>query len=391
MTRPREDSFLSQVGPILFLVGIFFINFLSRIILSPLMPTIESDLNMGHDEAGGLFFLITLGYCLGLLFSGFISSRLQHRKTIVLSSFAVGGATLFAGLTRHPWEIRSGLLMMGLAAGLYLPSGIATLTGLVHQRHWGKAIAMHELAPNLGFIMAPLLAEVFLKWFSWQGILTIIGIASLGIGLIFFLWGEGGDFPGQAPNLKTLMTVAKEPSFLLMMTFFSIGVGSAFGVYSMLPLYLVSEKGMDQTWANSLVALSRLSTLGTAFIAGWFTDRVGIQKTLKIVFLTTGFATAMLGIVPGSWIIPVVFIQPILATAFFPAGFAALAKTGPLHLKSLAVSITVPIGFFVGGGVVTAGLGLAGEGQLFPLGFVLLGGLVSAGAGLARYLRLTGE
>jgi NNP family nitrate/nitrite transporter-like MFS transporter len=386
-----SHSFLPYVGPLLFLVGIFFINFLARIILSPLMPTVVGDLKIGHDEAGSLFFLISLGYCMGLFGSGFVSSRLKHRRTIILSAFAVGGALLLVSAARHLWGIRFGLFVMGLAAGFYLPSGISTLTSLVNQRHWGKAIAIHELAPNLGFVAAPFLAETLLRWCSWRSILMIIGIASLVAGWVFVLRGKGGDFSGEAPNFRTLKNILKEPSFLMMMIFFSLGVGSSFGVYSMVPLYLVSEKGMDRTWANTLLALSRISPLATSFLAGWMTDRLGVKQTLKIVFLTAGLATAVFGIAPLSWIVPVIFLQPILATAFFPAGFAALTRIGSPHIKNVAVSLTVPMGFLLGGGAVTIGLGLAGEAKLFYLGFVLLGGLISAGAALVRYLKLTGD
>ncbi|MDI7259518.1 MAG: MFS transporter [Thermodesulfobacteriota bacterium] len=383
-----SHSFLRYAGPLFFLVGIFFINFLSRIILSPLMPTVEKDLKIGHDEAGSLFFLISLGYCLGMLTSGFISSRFKHRRTIIFSSFAAGGALLWVSFSSNLWGIRLGLLIMGIAAGFYLPSGIATLTELVPPRHLGKAFAIHELAPNLGFILAPILTEFLLEWCLWQSVLTIIGMASLSVGLIFVLRGKGGNFPGEAPNLGILKNILKEPSLWVMMVFFSLGVGSTVGVYLIIPLYLVAEKGMDQTWANTLLALSRISILATVFLAGWVIDRLGVKKALKAVFLTTGLVTAMLGIVSGSWIVLVIFLQPILAASFFPAGFIALTKIRSPQIKNVAVSLTVPLGFFIGGGAITAGLGLLGEAGLFFLGFILFGGLLFAGAALTRYLDL---
>ncbi|HZH82879.1 MAG TPA: hypothetical protein VFD87_07040, partial [Phototrophicaceae bacterium] len=36
-----DESFRAQVSPVFFLAGLFFLNFASRIILSPLLPTIE--------------------------------------------------------------------------------------------------------------------------------------------------------------------------------------------------------------------------------------------------------------------------------------------------------------------------------------------------------------
>jgi NNP family nitrate/nitrite transporter-like MFS transporter len=386
--RDPSQSFLPFVPPILFLVGIFFINFLSRVVFSPLMPTIERDLKIGHDEAGSFFFLVTLGYCAGLFFSGLVSSRFNHRRTIIFSSFALAVALIWIGTTRHPWAIWFGLFGLGSAAGFYLPSGISTLTSLVSQRHWGKAIALHELAPNLGFIGAPLLAEVLLRWFSWQEVLIVIGMISMLAGTVFAIRGKGGNILGESPNFGTLRSLLKERSLLWMMTFFALGVGASLSIYSMLPLYLVSEKGMDRTWANALLSFSRISPLATSFLAGWMTDRLGVKKTLKIVFLTSGLATALMGIATGPYLLSIIIIQPILATAFFPAGFAALARIGSPRMKNVAVSLTVPMGFLIGGGAGTAALGLAGEAGFFYLGFILFGGVIAGGSLLVRYLKL---
>jgi NNP family nitrate/nitrite transporter-like MFS transporter len=384
----EPSSFRSQMAPLLFLAGIFLLNFLSRIALAPLMPTVEKDLKIGHGEAGSLFFIISLGYCPMLLGSGFVSSRLNHRRTIILSSLAVGGAFLFVGLSHSLWGVRLGLLILGMAAGLYLPSAILTIIGLVRSKDLGKAIAIHEMAPNLGFLIAPFLAEALLGWFSWRGVLVFIGIASLIGGAIFGFWGKGGNSYGEAPNLRMMRSLLVDPSVLILIVLFSLALGMSSGVYSMMPLYLVSERGMDRTWANTLLGLSRVATLGIVLLSGWMTDRLGVEKNLKAVFLTAGLLTCMLGVAPGSWVIPIVFIQGMVATCFFPVGFAALSRVGSPSSKNVVLSLTLPVVSLIGG-AIPVGIGLMGEMGFFSLGFTLLGGLILGGLILIRYLKLT--
>jgi len=391
MNDTQYSSLRSQMGPLLCLVGIFFLNFLARIILSPLMPTVEKDLKIGHDEAGSLFLLISLGYCVGLLASGFVSSRLSHRKTIFLSSIAVGFGLMIVSISHNLWAIRSGLIFLGMVAGFYLPSGIATVTELARPEHWGKAIAIHELAPNLGFLIAPLLAEALLGLFSWRGVLSLTGIGSIIAGAIFIFCGKGGAFPGEAPDLKTLRSILVEPSFWIMIALFSLGIGASFGVYSMIPLYLVSEKGMERTWANTLLGLSRIPTLVIVLLSGWVTDRLGTRQTLKAVFLANGLTTMILGVVSGSWIVILLFIQPMIATCFFPAGFAALSRMGSPRIKNVAISFTASLGILLGGGAIPAGIGLIGELGSFSLGFILLGALLFAGVILVQCLKFANE
>jgi NNP family nitrate/nitrite transporter-like MFS transporter len=383
----EEVAFLSNLKPLSFLVGIFFLNMLSRVVLSPLMPTIEEDLKFGHDEAGSLFLLISLGYCTMLLGSGFISSRFNHRRTIILSSIAVGLALLFVGLNHSLGGVRFGLLLLGMAAGLYLPSGFATITGLVSPAHLGKAIGLHELAPNLGFMVAPPLAEALLGWYSWRGVLVILGIASVLAAVVFAFLGKGGTFLGEVPHSKVLRNILVDPTFWIMVILFTLGIGASLGVYSMIPLYLVSEKGMERTWVNTLLGLSRILTLGVVLLSGWVTDRLGLKQALTMILLANGVVSMLLGVTSESWMILLIFLQPILASSFFPPGFATLSQIGGPKFKNIAVSLTIPVSFLLGGGAIPAMIGFIGEVWSFSAGFIIFGGILLGGMFLVRYLK----
>jgi NNP family nitrate/nitrite transporter-like MFS transporter len=390
--QEREDrNFRSQIGPILLLAAIFLLNFLSRVILAPLLPNIERDLGVGHGQAGSLFLLISLGYFISLLASGFVASRLMHYRTIILSSSAIGLALVTISFSDSHPGVLVGLVLVGLSAGLYLPSGISTLTSLVAPNQWGKAIAVHELAPNLGFVLAPLICEALLRWFSWRGILALLGIASIAAGLAFARFGKGGRFPGAAPSAGSFKNILAKPAFWVITILFSLGITGSLGVYAMLPLYLVAERGLDQYSANILVAISRISGLGMTFLAGWATDRFGAKRIMAGVLLLTGSMTALLGLIKGYWIVIIVFLQPMLAVCFFPAGFAALSCIGPASSRNVAVSLAIPLAFLIGAGGIPTGIGIMGDFAHFALGYCLVGGLILAGFVLALTLELPKE
>ena len=383
----KSDSILAQSKPLLLLALIFFLNFMARIILAPLLPTVEKDLGIGHGEAGSLFLLISVGFFPVLLVSGYFSSRMNHRKTIILSSIALGIALLGVSFSSSLWGIRLGLIFLGMAAGLYLPSGIATLTSMVTSRHWGKALAIHELAPNLSFVVAPLVAVAFLEWFSWRGVIAFLGGASLFVGMVFTRFGRGGEFPGEAPSLRSFRALLQDHNFRIMVVLFCLAVGASMGIFAMLPLYLVTERSMEQNYANTLIAISRISGLGVAFIAGWAVDRLGPRRTLSGIFLLTGLTTVMLGIAHGYWLIVVIFLQPALAVSFFPAGFAALALIGPPATRNLAVSLSIPIAFLFGAGAIPIGIGIAGDAGSFALGIVVVGAIIFTGLIFSLFLK----
>jgi MFS transporter, NNP family, nitrate/nitrite transporter len=389
LPNPAPSDWRASLGSLLFLAAIFLINFLSRVIFGPLLVVMEQDLRLGHQEAGGLFLIITTGYSLSLLGSGYLAHRLSHRRIIVLSALAMGAVLLFLSRPQPLWGIQAGLFLLGLTAGIYLPSGMATLTSIVKPLHWGKAVAVHELAPNLGFVLAPFLAEAFLRWSSWRGLLMALSGCSLLLGLAYTRYGRGGTFKGEAPTFQAVSVLLRDPSFWIMMVMFGLGIGTSFGVYTMLPLYLISERGLDRTWANTLIALSRVAGLFVAFGAGWFVDRWGVRKSLAVFFGATGVLTVLLGTLAGPWLTAVVFLQPLVAVCFFPAGFTAIGRIGPPKLRNVAVGFTVPLGFMFGGGLIPTGIGWAGEQGSFSAGIIGVGLVTLLCLPLVRLLKLT--
>jgi len=384
-----NETWTASLGPLLFLALIFLINFLSRIIFGPLLVEIERELHLGHKEAGTLFLFITIGYSGALLGSGALAARLTHRRLIIGSTLGLGIFLLLLSRPQPLWLLTMNLLLLGLCAGLYLPSGMATLTSIVQPRHWGKAIAVHELAPNLGFVLAPFLAEAFLRWSSWRGLLLVLSGCSLLLGLAYSRYGRGGTFTGEAPTFRVVSVLLRDPSFWIMMVMFGLGIGTSFGVYAMLPLYLISERGLDRTWANTLIALSRVAGLFIAFGAGWLVDRWGVRKSLVVFFAATGVLTLLLGTLTGPGLIAVVFLQPLVAVCFFPAGFTAIGRIGPPKLRNVAVGFTIPLGFLFGGGLIPTGIGWAGEQGSFSAGIVGVGLITLLCLPLIRWVKLT--
>jgi NNP family nitrate/nitrite transporter-like MFS transporter len=385
---PSTRSFFRQIGPVVFLVLIFLLNFVSRIIFAPLLPVIEKELGISHGQAGFFFFLISTGYLSGLLGSGFLSSRTTHRRTILISGSGVGIALMMLSLANSLRAMHAGLFGLGLAAGLYMPSAIAAITALVDQRHWGKAIAVHELAPNLAFFIGPFVAELFLSRGSWRVALGALGTASIVIAAAYCRFGKGGRFSGESPTSAAVGSLVRTPAFWIMLVLFGLAVSSTIGVYAMLPLYLVSERRLETSWANALTALSRSYGPISGVIGGWVSDRLGPKRTMLLSLMCTGLLTLLLGWVGDTWIGAVVIFQPALAVWFFPAGFAALAVIAPPQARNLAVAFTIPFGYVIGGGAIPTLIGVMGDAGSFAFGFMTTGILIIAAAILALLLKL---
>ena len=372
--------------PVFFLVGIFYLNFTSRVVLSPLLPVLERDLGLGHGQAGSLFLLAQLGYCGGLLASGFVSWRWNHRWTITLSTLGVGLVLLAVSQVTSVTGMRAWLVLLGVSAGLYLPSGITTVTEHASKEHWGKALAIHELAPNLGYVTAPLLAEGLLRVLSWRGVLAVLGVLAILLGALYVFFGRGGGHRALRPRFTAMHQLVRDPSFWIMGTLFAISVGTGLGVYMMMPLFLVSEIGMDRGVANSIVGVSRAPGLVIIFFSGMISDRIGHRQALVLFLAMMGTLTLLLGLIRGPVATPtLVFLQSAAAPCVFPVAFSMISRMFSPPLRPLVVSMITIIGSLFGAGAIPSALGHWAEAFSFSSGFFLLGLLTLAIVPLLLY------
>lgn len=376
MTTQEPKSFGPALSGLAILTAIFFVNFLSRLALAPFLPLIEQDLGLDHTQAGSLFLYLSTGYFLALSGSGFVAARLTHRRTILTSAFLQGLAFMGLSLADDLIGLGLALFCIGLAAGLYLPSGMASIYNLVRKEDWGKAVTIHEMAPNLAFVLTPLICTWLIRIVSWQEAIGLMGVATISIGLIYLLAGPGGRFKGQAPTPAAIRELLANRSMLIMILYFGLAIGASLGIYTMMPLFLVAEAGLSQDYANTLLSMSRILCVGTGFLGGWLIDRLGVRRAIRIYIFISGLTTIFLGLTPDSLLEVAVIIQPLLMVCLFPAGFAALARIASAERSNLAISLAMPLGFIIGGGGVPTMIGFCGEMGSFTWGITGLGVLL---------------
>ncbi|MFP4391771.1 MAG: MFS transporter [Desulfohalobiaceae bacterium] len=346
----------------------------------------EQEFSVSHAQAGSLFFILSLGISLALILSGFVASRLQHKKTILLSALGSGFFLIMASWSPSMGLLKIFLFAQGLCLGMYLPSGISSITSLLPAQYWGRGLALHELAPNSSFILIPALAAAVEGLLSWRAVFAGFGIATLAMALIFGWQVQGGRFHGQAPNLGVAKELISKKRFWALTGIFCLAVGTIFGTYSMLPLYLVQEHQISPRWANQLLSLSKVPCLGMALGAGFIIERLGTARTILWALICTGFATLLLGLLSGKPLQAAVLIQPMFAVCLFPACFTAISSVFRSLIRNVAISFIIPLATVFGTGLIPTAMGWFGDQGFFPLGFLLLGLLIFPGTLLVRFI-----
>ena len=232
------------------------------------------------------------------------------------------------------------------------------------------------------------MAALLSRWLSWSTILVIWGVLSLLSAFAYLGTRQGGNFRGQPPKPGIVKSIVTRSSFWIMVGVFAMAISGTFGLYTMLPLFLINERGMDFMWANTLLGLSQISGLFVVFLSGWITDHIGQKRMMTLVLLSAGIFTTLIGSLHGGLLVLVIFLQPAFLVSFFPAAFAALSRIAPPHMRSVATGLALPSAFVVGGGVIPAFLGYMGEAYTFSKGIMVVGCLMLSVTILVIFLKI---
>ena len=376
--------------PLLVFWCLWFVNYSTRSAFSPVLPLIEDNLSLSHGAAGGLFASLSIGNSLALITTGRIASFLGYKRTVTIGFVGIG-LVLFVFQWAHSYlALHVLFFLLGLAAGTYIPSILPIITETYDHKDWGKAIGFHDSAASLSIFAIPILVAFGLHFFEWRRLLVILGGASLLLCLSFWTVSRVSSEPRPVATKSETHygVIFRKKTIWIMGGLWAFATGSCAGVYSILPLYLVKERGIDLYLANTLFGISRAGGVFISILIGFLMDRFGYEKMLRLSLLATGLSTIALAL---SNTLPLILItlilQATLSLAFFPVGMAILSKLTSPGERSMTIGLTMSFGSVFGMGFTPFLLGVTADHLNFGVGILGLGVLTtlsSIGVSLLR-------
>lgn len=366
--------------------GLWFFNFSTRIIPSPVLPLIEDELMLSHARAGGLFTFLYAGYAFSLLMVGSMAPKVGYKRCIICGFLCSSSALFIVQYTYSYWELALLFLLIGLGCGVYLPSIMPMITETFPREHWGKAIGIHDSAASLSILFMPLYISIGLNLFPWRRLLLFLCIASMVVVLLFWIFSKEPRREKVADRYAAT-EVLKKKALWYMMPLWIVAAACCLGVYSIIPLFLVHERGLPLDLANTVFGISRLGGIVVSVTAGFLVDRLGVRRMLFWTLFLTGLSTAGLAMArPFNPLVGALFFQATVALGFFPVGLATISKLTTSSERSMAMGVVISVGVIFGLGVAPYLLGTIADRVNFQTGILLLGVLTTLSSFSVKYL-----
>lgn len=372
---------------ILFLFwSLWFLNFSTRTIISPLLPVIEDELTISHALAGSFFFFLAVGYATTLLLSGLLTVRIGYKWTIGLG-FAILIATLYSLKYASTYShIAAASLFIGLGSGLYMPSAIPLLTVIYKRRNWGKALALHDTGASFSILFIPLLTVLGLRFLHWTNLFVILSGTCLIMLICYWLFTP--NIRPQNDERVRFSSILGRKDFWIIAVLWIFAAASNLGIYNVVPLFLVKERGMPMETANTIFGFSRVGGFFVALLAGMLVDRYGVKKLLYIAFLTTGLSTMGMAMATAfPFLVIMLVVQATVCTAFFPVGLVAVSMLSSFNERSIFTGASIAAGVIGGLGLTPFFLGAVADVWSFQTGIFFLGALTTLSCALLMGLK----
>ena len=374
---------------ILFLLlfwSLWFLNFSTRTVLSPLLPIFETELHISHALAGSIFLFLAVGYTSSLLASNWFTPRIGFKNSIAAGFLILTGALVSLVFTRTYWGLGGVAFFLGFGAGLYLPSALPLLTSTIHPDKWGKAIAFHETAATSSILVIPLLAAAALRFLHWKWLVAVLSGLCLAATIVFL--ARSPDLRPKEEEKTPFSRVLRRRSFWIMAALWSFAAAGGLGLYNLMPLFLVNERGLPIDLANSIFGLSRIGGLVVTFLAGFLIDRFGVKRVLFISLLASGFSITGIALAESfPLLVTMLVFQATSIPVFFPAGLVAVSKLTGFGDRSAFAGATVAVGVVFGMGIAPTLLGTAADLWSFQAGMLVQGLLTMGACFLLKSLR----
>jgi NNP family nitrate/nitrite transporter-like MFS transporter len=362
----------------------WFLNFTTRSIFSPVLPIVEDEFGITHARATSIFLFSSLGYAPTVFFSSVYARVLGHRKVIVISLLILGLASLAVPFVRVFNLFYAVAFVIGFAGGMYIPSVIPLLTEYYEERNWGKVIAVHDSAGQVSIAATPFVALLILMFFPWRAIFAVLGIGLWCSAALFYLMSTEVHVAGSHRYFQ--------PGLLKNKPLWAIGIawmcmaGSTMGTYHVVPLYLTKELGMSVGTANAVFGMSRIGGAIVGISSGFLVDRFSARRLVIALVIATGIFTALVAIKDVRWMNVFLFMQAAISAGFFPLALVHVSRSFDTQSRGQAIGFLFSFGV-IGVGVMPYLLGLSGDLLSFRVGFVVLGAITALSAGLLCFLK----
>jgi multidrug resistance protein len=292
----------------------WFIVFLTRFSISPILPLIENELNIMHSEAGLLMSSYLIAYAIMQIPAGMFSDRFGRKHIIILGLLLSSLANVFIGLSSSFISIVFCRFLTGLGAGTYFSASTSLISDSFPSGRRGKAIGLTSSGIGVGTVTAVFLGGLIAELTGWRLVFYVFTIPGL-VGIIVFwrLVNEGRVYSRDSRNCRVpYKDVFRSKSLINLTVIHFLILATYFCLTTFIPTYLTVEAKLSILIANIIFTALPLFEIPAGPIGGFLADKIGKKYVSITGIITVAFISSILPLVKS----PILFLTGLIVAGF---------------------------------------------------------------------------
>ncbi|GAB2550552.1 MFS transporter [Gracilibacillus alcaliphilus] len=347
---------------LILVLGTFIIG-TDDFVIAGLLPHIANDMNVTIAAAGQLVTAFAIAYAVGAPLFGTLTMNFPLKSLLIISMLVFAIANALSAIVTSFEILLFTRILAALAAAIFTPLAMTASASLVSDKMRGKALSFILAGITVGLVLGAPIGTWIGNALTWRYSFIFVSVVSFitVIGVLLFL----PKIEREAELTIRERLKGFNKIILLTLCVSVIGTTGGFMTYTYIAPIITEITNVDNI--SVFLMLFGIGALFGNLVGGYFTDKIGAPKTLKLSlggfaillaafsFLSllnpSALAIVMVSIVAILWGIPGFGMNPALNT--FLISLNPKQAQMVLSFSASALYMGIGLGAFVGGGVIS--------------------------------------
>ncbi|MDO6474053.1 MFS transporter [Alteromonas sp. 1_MG-2023] len=343
-----------------------------------MLPVIADDLGVSIPTAGILISAYAFGVLVGAPVMTLLFANMPRRRLLVLSMGIFTLGNLMSALADSYSALMISRIITSFNHGVFFGVGAVVATQLVPPNQRAGAVATMFSGLTIATVGGVPLASFVGTTLGWRN--AFLGIAAIGlVAMIALRFSLPPLVNQEKANIRNELAVLSKGSVLAALLLTVVGASSMFTVFTYIVPILQQETHASTTFVTAMLVLYGVGLAVGNVLGGRYADRTLygtlIVSLIAVILLLVIFTVTMSSSVI---VVPLIFLWGIASFAVVPP-LQSLVVQEASEAPNLASAMNIgafnlgnAVGAALGGGVISAGLGLPAV-TLAGAGTALLG------------------
>jgi predicted MFS family arabinose efflux permease len=338
--------------------------------ITPLLPRLADDLDLGKNGAGVLAGAYAAGTLVGSLPGGWLAARVGVKATVLVGILLMAASGLVFAFGNSIALLDGARFLQGVGGACSWAGGMAWLAGEAPRERRGQVIGGVLAAAIFGVQLGPVVGALATAIGREAAFSTTV---LFGLGLAAWAWTMPA--PPSSEVLTTPVAALRERSMLTGMWLTALPA-AAFGVLDVLaPLRLDALGATSLALGATFFAAAAVEAVVSP-TAGRAADRRGAIPVARVGLAIGAIALVVVNLPDSAWLLAVVvvFVAGLLGVLWVPAGLLLTAGADRIGLDTAYAFAFFNLGWAGGFTVGAAGGGALAQATGDVVPYLLLAG-----------------